>query len=222
MSTAVIESGKQSKLEPRQAFVLTGIDWATYRKISEALTDHHVRLTYDRGDLELMTKSIFHGILSRLYHTMMVVLAEEHKLPFASCGDMTCDREDLDRGAEPDECFYLLNAPLVRGKRQIDLTTDPPPDLVVEVDLTTNSRRRLAIYAAIQVPEVWKVTADSLTVLRLGADGCYVAVDRSIYFPAIDLSALASFVRREPEMDQLALLGEFRAWVRECLSLQGE
>ncbi len=111
MATTVLESRKQTPLGPRQAFVLTGIDWATYRKISEAMTGHHVRLTYDRGDLELMTKSIFHGILSRLYHSMLMVLAEEHGLPFASCGDVTCDREDLNRAAEPDECFYLLNAP---------------------------------------------------------------------------------------------------------------
>ncbi len=110
----------------------------------------------------------------------------------------------------------------MRGKRQLDLTTDPPPDLVVEVELTSSSRRRLAIYAAIKVPEVWKVSADSLTVLRLAPTDPDEAAERSIYFPAIDMAVLLSFIRREPEMDQLALFREFRAWVRECLSLQAE
>jgi Uma2 family endonuclease len=196
MSTAEVGTDKRTALEPRQCLVLRNIDWATYRKVSDALTGHHVRLTYDRGVLELMTKSTLHELLSRFYYRLLVVLTEEFGLPLASCGSMTCDRDDLKRGAEPDECFYLGNALSVRGKDQIDLAVDPPPDLMVEIDLSRSSLRRLAIYATLKVPEVWQVDADSLTVLRLGQDGEYSVADESKYFPGIPLAKVGAFVQR--------------------------
>ena len=112
-----------------------------------------------------MTKSRLHETLSRLYYMVLCVLTREFGLPIVSCGGMTCDREDLDRGAEPDECIYIVNADRVRGKDRLDLTIDPPPDLMVEVDLSSSSRLRLEVYAAIKVPEVWQVGVDSLAVL---------------------------------------------------------
>src|SRR5271155_3339892 len=91
MATAVIESDKSATLEPRQCFVLRDVNWATYRQISDALTDSHVRLTYNRGVLEFMTVSALHEALSSFYNDLLVVLADEFDLPFASCGGMTCD-----------------------------------------------------------------------------------------------------------------------------------
>jgi Uma2 family endonuclease len=218
MATAVLESKKHLALEPRQYLVLNDVDWATYRRISDALTDHHVRLTYNRGVLELMTLSTLHEVLSRFYNDLLVVLADEFDLPFASCGSMTCDREDLNRGVEPDESYYLVNAPAVRARKQIDLTIDPPPDLMVEVDLSSSSKRRLEIYAAIKVPEVWQVNGESLKVLQLGPDGKYAIATQSMYFPGISLAELAEFVQRREETDHIVLLREFRAWVRDCLA----
>src|SRR5262249_38374776 len=139
-----------------QRFRLGAVDWTTYRKISDALTGRHVRVTYDRGNLELMTISSKHGSCSRLSARLVQVLTEECGLPIYSCGDMTCDREDLDRGLEPDEGFYIENASRVRNKEQIDLTVDPPPDLAVEVDISRSSKSRLPVYAALRLPEVWR------------------------------------------------------------------
>jgi Uma2 family endonuclease len=215
MATVAIEPEKCTALEPRQCLVLKNVDWATYRQISDALTEHHARLTYDRGVLELMTLSILHEILSGLIHSFIVVLCEEFSLQFASSGSMTCDREDLDRGAEADESFYFNNEPLIRGKEQIDLESDPPPDLMVEIDLSSSSRRRLGIYAAIKVPEVWKAGRESVKVLQLGIDGEYAPAEESMYFPGIPIHEIGGFVQRRGEMDQLTLLIEFRAWVRE-------
>jgi Uma2 family endonuclease len=222
MATAEVGTDKRTALEPRQCLVLRNINWATYRKISEALTGHHVRLTYDRGVLEFMTKSTLHELLSRFYYRLLVVLTEEFGLPLASCGSMTCDRDDLKRGAEPDECFYLVNATAVRGKDQIDLAVDPPPDLMVEIDLTSSSQRRLSIYAALRVPEVWQVDADSLTVLQLGQDGEYSVADESKYFRGIPLVKVSAFVQRRLEVEENCLFREIRAWVRECLAQSGK
>src|SRR5437773_7564869 len=90
-------------------WLLQGISWQRYREISDALTGRHLHLAFDRGDLEFMVISRIHGSFSRLLARMISVLTEELNLPFSACGDMTCDREDLERALEPDECFYLRN-----------------------------------------------------------------------------------------------------------------
>jgi Uma2 family endonuclease len=218
MATALTEPEKSAALEPRQCITLSGLNWATYRKISDALSDHHVRLTFNRGVLELMTKSRLHEVLSRLYNGFLVVLADEYEMPLSSCGGMTCDREDLERGAEPDECFYLVNEPVIRGKDQIDLTKDPPPDLMVEIDLTSSSKARMTIYAAIKVPEVWRIDAASVTVFQLSQNGSYLPADQSIYFPGLPVSGIAGFAQRLADVDQITVFREFRIWVRKCIA----
>ena len=195
--------------------MLGAVDWETYQAISRALTGRHLRLTYDRGNLELMTISGNHGTCSRLLGRLIFVLAEEFSLPIRSCGDMTCDREDLERGVEPDESFYLANEPLVRDKEDVDLTTDPPPDLVVEIDISRSSRRRLAIYAAMRVPEVWQYDGETLRVYLLGPDGQYQVCEGSRHFPGLPIAQLADFMRRRTEMDEVSLVRLFRQWVRE-------
>jgi Uma2 family endonuclease len=204
----------QAPFDPR--IVLNGIDWPTYREISEALTECHVQLTYDRGSLELMTKSKTHEAWSRLLFQLIVVLTDELNLPRASCGSMTCDREDLLRGIEPDECFYIANEPHVRG-RPIRFPEDPPPDLAVEIDFTRNSVGRLAIYAAIGVPEVWRYDGNVVTFYRL-ASGSYVAIDRSEIFPFLTGAAIGDVFQRWARTDETTLVRSFRQWVREQIN----
>ncbi len=194
--------------------MLGGVDWETYQTISGRFTGRHLRLTYDRGTLEFMTISSTHGNFSRLIVHLVFVLAEEFNLSSRSCGDMTCDREDQERGVEPDECFYLANEHLIRDKEQIDLAVDPPPDLAVEIDISRSSQRRLGIYAAIKVPEVWQFDGETLRVLQLGSDGQYFVAERSLYFPSVPLLEIAGFLRRRKEMDEVSLVRLFRAWVR--------
>src|SRR5262245_22915704 len=201
--------------EPNERFLVRGLAWYAYRRVWAALQGRHLRLTYDRGNLELMTISRSHGSYSRLLGRFVFVLAEEFTLPISSCGDMTCDREDLDRGLEPDESFYIVNEALVRDKDEIDLTVDPPPDLALEIDISRSSRNRLAIYAAMRVPEVWQWNAKTLRVWRLGADGEYASSDVSQYFPGIAIQELAHFLHRRAEVDEVSLVAEFRTWVRK-------
>jgi Uma2 family endonuclease len=200
---------------PEQRLLLRGVDWETYQAISRALTGRHLRLTYDRENLELMTISGIRGRCSRLLGRLIFVLAEEFDLPIRSCGDMTCDREDLERGVEPDESFYLANEPLLRDKAEVDLTTDPPPDLMVEIDISRSSRRRLGIYAAMKVPEVWQFDGETVRVHQLGPDGQYQVSEYSRHFPALLIAGLADFIRRRTEMDEVSLVRLFRQWVRE-------
>ena len=203
-----------------QFFQLGGVDWATYRTISEALTGRHLHITYDRGVLELMTISGMHGRSGHLLGLFIFVLAEEFNLPFLSFGDMTLNREDLDRGVEPDDSYYFLNEPLVRDKIDIDLSKDPPPDLMVEIDISRSSDRRLSIYAAMKVPEVWQYNGSNLRILRLNADGIYVRTEHSRYFGSLPIQELATFMARARETSEIVLVREFREWVREHLKQQ--
>src|SRR5439155_9527394 len=94
-------------------------------------------------------------------------------LPIMSDGDMTCDREDLDRAFEADESSYIQNAHRVRPLGEIDLTVEPPPDLIVEIEISRTARNRMDIYAALRVPEVWRFDGTDLTVYLLQSNGTY-------------------------------------------------
>lgn len=197
-----------------QRFLLRAVDWQTYRAVSEALGERHVRLTFDRGNLEFMTISYIHARLSRLLGRFIGVLTEELGLSLASAGDMTCDREDLERGLEPDECFYIENEPAIRDKDEIDLRTDPPPDLAIEIDISRSSRNRLTIYEALNIPEVWCFDGEMLRVYRRASDGTYSWTDRSGHFPFLPLHEVARFLKQRTDQDENSLVQAFRAWVR--------
>jgi Uma2 family endonuclease len=200
-----------------QRLVLRGVAWEEYRSIAGALSGRHVRLTFDRGTLEFMTISPLHGHLSRLLARMIFVLTEELGLPVKSFGDMTCDREDLERGLEPDECFYITHEPEVRHKEHLDLSSDPPPDLAVEIDVTHSPRNRLGIYAALGVKEVWRFHNEVLTAQCLDEAGEYQSVETSHHFPGLKIADVLAFLNRRNETDENSLLREFREWVREHL-----
>lgn len=104
-------------------------------------------------------------------------------------------------------------APSVRGKKRIDLNRDPAPDLVVEIDITSRSRHREQVYAALQIPEVWRYDGQSLTLLSLSNEG-YGAIAQSLIFPKLEAKAIELFLQQAMEKDYLALIGEFRQWLR--------
>jgi Uma2 family endonuclease len=204
-------------LPREQRFVLRCVDWQTYRTISEALNGRHLRFTYDQGTLEFGSVSSRRASCSHLLGRLIIVLTEELGIPVRGFGDMTCDREDLECGVEPDESFYIGNEPRVRDKEDIDLTTDPPPDLLVEIDISRSSRRRLGIYAALGGPEVWRSDGETLEVYRLH-EGRYAVSDSSQHFPQIPVRELAGFLRRRPQVDENSLVKSFREWVRQQIS----
>jgi Uma2 family endonuclease len=203
------------ELPAEQRFVFRDADWQTYQAFLEALGDRPVRLTYDRGRLELMTLSHGHERCSNLLGRFIEALTEELDMPAQSGGSTTFNREDLDRGLEPDQCYYLENEPKVRDKHEIDLSVDPPPDLAVEVDISRSSLNRMGIYAALGVPEIWRYDGETLQVYQLGPDGEYVQATRSRHFPFLPLEEVTAFLRRRTEMSETSLVRTFRAWVRE-------
>src|SRR5262249_46378599 len=142
-----------------------------------------VRLTYDRGRLEIMSPLPEHENYHIVLAQFVRVLAAESGMRYRSFGSTTFRREDVERGLEPDDCFYLASLPRILGRRDLDLARDPPPDLALEVDITHSSLDRLAIYAALGVREVWHFDGQSITCHVLNAQGGYEQQESSLAFP---------------------------------------
>ena len=197
-----------------QKVILHGISWETYERL---LADNEARrvprLAYDRGVLEAMSPSVEHEALARNIAVVVTVVAEELEIDVVDAGSTTFKREDLERGFEPDGCFYIQHAGRIRGKRRIDLTTDPPPDLVIEVDITSPSLNKLPIYASIGVPEVWRHDGERLTILSHRGDR-YVEVAVSGVLPPLDASVLTAFVAASRTQGRTVWMRAVREWAR--------
>lgn len=200
-----------------QRFLIQHADWQTYQSMLYAVGDRPIRITYDRGKLELMSPSEVHERFKKLIDRLLAVLSEELNIPLRSQGSTTFNKQTLDRGLEPDECYYIQHEPQLRGRDEIDLNVDPPPDLAVEIDITSSSLDRMQIYSALGVPEVWRWDGDRLQISRLQSDGRYVEVDHSPAFPVVTSAVVTGHLARRNEMDELAWVRQFRQWIRDTL-----
>lgn len=196
---------------------LSGIDWKTYSRLLHAFAEQPaIRLTYDRGELEIMSPRLEHDDDGSLLGDLVFALTEELGLPLKRGGSTTLRRRLQERGIEADECFWIANAHRMAGRRHLDLRRDPPPDLAIEVDVTHSSLDRLGIYAALKVPEVWRLHGDALTFHVLQADGAYTAADRSLAFARVAPADLLPFLQEARQAgDENAVIRKFRQWIRQ-------
>ncbi|PSN18613.1 hypothetical protein C7271_11595 [filamentous cyanobacterium CCP5] len=201
----------------RAQVVLQGISWETYQALSQDLeSEPGKRLTYDRGRLEIMVPLPPHEAYKKRLGRLVEVTTEETDTEIRSLGSTTWSREDLQRGLEPDECYYIRNEQAVRGKDVIDLTVDPPPDLAIEVDHTHSSIDRLEIYQALGIPEVWRFDGDRLTIFCL-VDGTYVSRETSVALPLLQRTDIVRFLQLSRTTGETSWIREFRRWVRSRL-----
>jgi Uma2 family endonuclease len=195
-----------------QLVQLSGISWQTYEALLTELIDRRLRLSYHHGQLEIMTPSPEHEVYKETLGRMVETLAEELAIKILPWGSTTLKRLQKS-GAEPDKCFYISNIDRVRGHKRLDLTIDPAPDLVLEIDITSGSQGRLPIYAELGVAEVWCYDGHALQIYRLVA-GSYGVVTSSLHFPTVPIGELTSFLVQVPGTDYLDLIRSFRQWVR--------
>ena len=198
-----------------QRVVLRNISWQTFETmLAEMGNDRASRLAYDRGTLEIMTPLLPHEYWNRLIERLIFVLGEELNLEILPAGSTTLKREDLRRGAEPDSSYYIENEARVRNKIAIDLNNDPPPDLVVEVDLTSSSLDRFQIYASLGVPELWRYDEGVLNIYQLQQEE-YVECNNSPTFAQLPLIEIPRFLEESQRIGVMGMTLNFRHWVRE-------
>lgn len=196
--------------------ILPHISWQTYQSlIRDFEQEPAIRLTYNQGTLEIRMPLDPHETYKKLLGRLIEAATEELDIEIRSLGSRTCDREDLARGLEPDQCYYIQNESLVRGLDQIDSNRFPPPDLAIEIDITSSSINRMSIYAALGVPEVWRYDGQTLTMLIL-QNGEYHPQSNSKALPFLSSESILRFLSQRSMMGETQLVKQFRQWVREC------
>lgn len=188
--------------------------WDEYVKLRDDDEYRNIRMTFDRGRLELMSPTSFHERPRVLLSQCLIAWALESPQKILCWGSTTFRREDLERGLEPDNCYYTQNYATILNHEEIDLLVDPPPDLALEVDITSSSIDRMDIFAAMGVPEIWRWHDDTLQIYRLGASGVYSPVETSLALPGFPVELAVQFVLRRPVVDEVTFINEFRAACR--------
>ncbi|MFO0808147.1 MAG: Uma2 family endonuclease [Gemmataceae bacterium] len=208
-------------VQPENRIVLDAASWHMYVAIGDVLGERsNVRVTYDRGRLEVMTLSHPHEWLKNLFGRLVETTAEEAGTAIQVGGQMTFRDEERDRGFEPDQCYWITNEPRMRVPHEWRPAADPPPDLIVEVEVSRSALPRLDIFAAYGVPEIWRFDGQSIRVHLLQPDGTYAESERSPTFPAVPMADIAMFLVPDPTADYLAIVRRFRTWVRARLTQQ--
>jgi Uma2 family endonuclease len=214
--------GTQTPLQEKpasltQRVILYGISWQTYTRILAELGDQRAsRLAYTHGVLEITMPSDRHETYKKLLERMIETLTEELNLPAKSFGATTLNRADLEHGAEPDSCYYIQHVHQIEG-RQVDLATDPPPDLILEIDISSPSSRRIDIYKQLGVPEIWRYLGGNVQIYRL-QDGEYILSDRSPSFPLVSSMIINQFLQQAETQDDTTFIRTWRQWVRQQVS----
>ena len=185
------------------------------RALRRNLGESPIRLTYDGSNLEIMSPSRGHEMASRFLGRMIGNMAVELNLPISTGGSTTFQRADLERGLEPDECFWIANEMAVREKLEIDLATDPPPDLAIEIDISPSRLDRPRVYAALRVPEIWRYDGEELNIDLLQADGEYRSSATSLSFPFLPVNELARFLSLVHQSGETECMRIFIRWLRE-------
>ena len=202
-----------SVVQGESRVVLTNIRWATFEAVLAENDRRNTRFTFDRGVLEIMSPSREHERLKRLLGRMIETMTLELNIPISSGGSTTLKDQFKERGVEPDECYYVAHERLVRGRDNLDLSVDPPPDLAIEVDISASSMDQLSIYADLGVPEVWLCDGTSIDVSVLQPGGKYAQCEQSAAFPLLPIDQVQRFLNRRASEDETTLLRTFRDWV---------
>ena len=194
--------------------VIDGVSWQLYQQMLAEIGDGHTRLTYDQGRLEIMSPTPRHELIKTILGRLVEAYADEMDIAIEGFGSTTFDREDLQKGLEPDECYYVQNAGAVKGRQEFDFSVDPPPDLAIEIDISPPDVARQPIYAALGVPEIWKYDGSQIQFLHRTKEGRYGAAGSSLTFPGLSASELNRFLQIALAEGQTAAVRTLREWCR--------
>jgi Uma2 family endonuclease len=198
-----------------QSILLENVSWQAFETLLVELGEHRAaRLAYDQGTLEIMAPLPEHEYYKEAIGDLVKDLADVIDIDYETLGSTTWKRQDLLAGVEPDNCFYFQNEQVIRGKLDFDLTKDPPPDLVLEIDVTHKSLDRFPIYARLGVPEIWRYDKGQIKIYRLQGNG-YVETLTSLAFPIVPVQQIVPFIQQHRVVGKKAMRRSFRDWVRQ-------
>jgi Uma2 family endonuclease len=194
--------------------VLHNISWQQFENLLVDLGESRAaRVAYDDGTLEIMTPLPEHEYYKEVIGDSIKEIAEVLDQDYESLGSTTWKREIKKAGVEPDNCFYFQNEPRIRGKLEFDLSQDPPPDLALEIDVTSKSLSRFSIYARLGVPEIWCYDSGELKIYQLQNEG-YIEVETSSVFPTLRVQELPELIEQYRPQGRRAIRRAVREWAR--------
>lgn len=195
--------------------LLYNISWQQFENLLKDLGEHRAaRVAYDNGTMEIMAPLPEHEYYKETISDSVKDIAEELDLNYESLGSTTWRRESRMAGVEPDNCFYFQNVDAIRGRLDLDLRQDPPPDLALEIDLTSKSLNRFPIYARLGVPELWCYDFGKLKIYHL-QNGEYIEAQKSLVFPSLPIPELPKLIEKNRAVGRLAIRRAVREWVTE-------
>ena len=205
---------RQISVPPGHRVLLHDVSWPEFEAILEEFGEHRAsRIAYSKGTLEIRMPLPEHEVNKEIIGDMVKILIEELEIDRECFGSTTFKRKDMAQGIEPDNCFYIQNHALMIGKKRIDLTVAPPPDLAIEVDVT--SKNQTDVYEALGIPELWRYENNKLQINVL-QDGTYIESEISPTFPNLPIvEAISQFVEQSRIIGTSPTLRAFRNWVRE-------
>lgn len=196
-----------------QRLTLHSVSWETYEKILEAFGEHRAaHITYDEGILEFMVPLEAHENPSDIIGDFVKAVTSESGFNIKSMASTTLRRHDLLKGAEPDRCYYIQNEALVRG-RTVDLEKDPPPDLVIEIDITHTDVDKNSLYAVMGVPEFWRYNGETLSIFQL-IQRQYQEVEVSPTFPWVPKEIFYRYLEQCKQDGEIPALNDLRSWLQ--------
>lgn len=210
----LMETQPQLLLEPGDGhFVFENVPWSFYLQTLEYLegAGQHARVTFDQGRMEIMTTTGWHENLKTSVARLLELYSFIKQVPIHGMGGLTCKREDMEKGLEPDECYFIGSKFVTDESGHLDLVNGPPPQLAVEVVITRTEIPKHPIFAALGIPELWRVTADSISVMSL-VEGQYVPTSKSQYLPDLDLEEFRKYLQLTIQ-DQYEGAKAFGAWL---------
>jgi Uma2 family endonuclease len=204
----------QIVIKPGQSLLLKDINWQMFETLLEDLGETRAaRLSYSKGMLEIMAPMAVHEVGKKIIGNLVEIILEELDIEFWAVGSTTFKNEAMAQGIEADECFYIQNEAVVRGKDRIDLTIDPPPDLAIEIDIS--SRTRFDNYEALGVPELWRYNGKTLEINVL-QEGHYVTSETSSQFPTIPvIKEIPRYLEESKTAGRNATMRAFRTWIND-------
>jgi Uma2 family endonuclease len=194
--------------------VLYNISWQQFENLLQDLGESRAaRIAYDYGTLEIMTPLPEHEHYKEVISDLVKDIADTLDLDYESYGSTTWKRESRMAGLEPDNCFYFQNEAVIRGRLDLDLNQDPPPDLALEIDVTSKSLNRFPIYARLGVPEIWCYDSRKLKIYLL-QNGEYVESETSLVFPSLPIGELPRLIEENRTEGRRAIRKAVKEWVR--------
>lgn len=204
----------QTSTHTAERILMRGVPWETYLSLVE-IEDRHTRIAYDQGVMEIMSPMKVHERIGRLLGRMIETWTEVRGIDIVSVASTTFKQDEVSKGFEADESYYIHNADLVSHLEEVDLTLHPGPDLVVEVDITNSSMRKFGIYASLQVAEVWRWEGEGLQLYTRTEDSSelsgYKEITESLVLPAFPLADAVRLIGQRLQRGETPLIREFRS-----------